>query len=149
MTDSQKIIALTVNPIVNLYEDCKNTLSIVNCKKTVSTENEDMMEWQGSPIKDDMLNDTARKKLESIEKESEQNSLKMRRLEEEILYYRTKFDDLEVRLKNLLNTHGSQNSYLKKSPVTLSYEKMLKFVHSVLARNGQSMSHSPGLQKTS
>ena len=108
-----------------------------------------MLGWQGSPIKDDMLNDTARKKIESIEKESEQNGLKVRRLEEQIVFYRTKFDDLEVRLKNLLNTHGGQNSYLKKSPVTLSYEKMLKFVHSVLARNGSSISHSPNPHKTS
>ena len=41
-----------------------------------------MLGWQGSPIKDDMLNDTARKKIETIEKESEQNGLKVRRLEE-------------------------------------------------------------------
>ncbi len=32
-----------------------------------------------------------------------------------------------------------QNSYLKKSPVTLSYEKLLKFVHSVQQRNGISI----------
>ena len=63
----------------------------------------------------------AKKKLENIEKESEQYSLKVRRLEEDVFYYRTKFDELEVRLKNLLNTHNNQNSYLKKSPITLSY----------------------------
>ena len=34
--------------------------------------------------------------------------------------------------KNLI----SQNVYLKKSPVTLSYEKLLKFVHSIQGRNG-------------
>ena len=84
----------------------------------------------------------AKKKLESIEKQSEQYSLKVRRLEEDVFYYRTKFDELEVRLKNLLNTHNSQNSYLKKSPITLSYEKMLKFVHSVLARSIQSVGSS-------
>lgn len=48
-----------------------------------------------------------------------------------------------------MNTHGGQNSYLKKSPVTLSYEKMLKFVHSVLARNGPSLVHSPIMNKAS
>lgn len=35
----------------------------------------------------------------------------------------------------MLNTHREQNTYLKKSPVTLSYEKMLKFVHSVQSKN--------------
>lgn len=40
-----------------------------------------------------------------------------------------------MRLKNLINTHQQQNTYLKKSPVTLSYEKLLKFVNTVLARN--------------
>jgi hypothetical protein len=30
-----------------------------------------------------------------------------------------------------------QTSYLKKSPITLSYEKLLKFVHAVQARNAQ------------
>ena len=41
-----------------------------------------------------------------------------------------------------MNTHNAQNTYLKKSPVTLSYEKMLKFVHNVQARNVQSMGTS-------
>lgn len=58
----------------------------------------------------------------------------MRKQEEEIGYYRGKFDELELRLKNLLNTHREHNKYLKKSPITLSYEKMLKFVHSVQSR---------------
>lgn len=31
--------------------------------------------------------------------------------------------------------YNNQNSYLKKSPILLSYEKMLKFVHSVQAKS--------------
>ena len=59
------------------------------------------------------------------------------------MFYRSKFDELELRLKSLLNTHSNQNSYLTKSPVILSYEKMLKFVHSVLARNGVKINKVP------
>lgn len=138
--DCHRQIILTVNPIVSLYEDCKNTLSLSNCKKQAQLESF-INEWQDSPIKDD-LNSTAKKKMESIERESEQYSLKVRRLEDDIVYYKAKFDELEVRLKTLLNTHNAQNSYLKKSPVTLSYEKMLKFVHSVQARHPQSIGTS-------
>ena len=32
-TDIWRQFILVLNPIVSLYEDCKNTLSIVNCKK--------------------------------------------------------------------------------------------------------------------
>jgi hypothetical protein len=32
-----------------------------------------------------------------------------------------------------------QSSYLKKSPILLSYEKLLKFVNGVLARNGEKL----------
>lgn len=66
----------------------------------------------------------------------------MRKQEDEISFYKGKFDELEVRLKTLLNTHQSQNTYLKKSPITLSYEKMLKFVHSVQSKSGSSHSIS-------
>lgn len=44
-------------------------------------------------MKDD-LNNTAKKKLENIERESEQYSLKVRRLEDDVSFYRNKFDEL-------------------------------------------------------
>ena len=36
--DCHRQIILTVNPIVSLYEDCKNTLAISNCKKAAHHE---------------------------------------------------------------------------------------------------------------
>lgn len=50
----------------------------------------------------------ARKKLEQYEKEIEQNSLKIRKIEDQCFYYKMSFDQLEERLKNLLNTHQAQ-----------------------------------------
>lgn len=67
-TDCHRQIILTVNPIVSLYDDCKNTLAIANCKKQPQHEHY-INEWQDSPIKED-LNNTAKKKLESVERES-------------------------------------------------------------------------------
>lgn len=61
--------------------------------------------------------------------------MKTKKLEDEVTHYRSKFDELEVWLKNLLSVYYSQNPYLRKSPVALSYEKMLKFVHSTIGRN--------------
>lgn len=49
-TDCHRQIILTVNPIVSLYEDCKNTLTISNCKKAVQQEHY-VNDWQDSPIK--------------------------------------------------------------------------------------------------
>lgn len=65
-TDCFREIILTVNPIVSLYEDCKNTLAISNCKKHPQNEHY-VNEWQESPVKDD-LNNHAKKKMESIER---------------------------------------------------------------------------------
>lgn len=102
---SQKYLVLTLNPIVDLYEDCRNTLSTTLCRAVEPREEEG--EWRPSPLKEE-LNETAKKKLESIERESEQTSIRMRRLEEDCSYYRSRFDELEFRLKNLLNTHAGQ-----------------------------------------
>ena len=54
------------------------------------------------------LSSAAKKKLETIERENEQTSLKIRRLEEECVFYRSRFEELELRLKNLLSTHANQ-----------------------------------------
>lgn len=157
---AQKYIVLCLNPIVDLYEDCKNTLSTTFCRATeeVRDEFEPTENINRSPIRQ-QLNDIAKKKLQGFERLNEQSSLKMRRLQDECALYKARFDELQFRLKNLLNTHAGQvnnliikNTYLKKSPVTLSYEKLLKFVHSVQSRNGggTNLSHNQSqLLKTS
>lgn len=42
------------------------------------------------------------------------------------------------------NPNIIQNSYLKKSPVTLSYEKLLKYVHSVQSRTTPTLNSQYG-----
>ena len=54
------------------------------------------------------LSSAAKKKLEAIERESEQTSIRIRRLEDECGFYKSRFEELELRLKNLLSTHASQ-----------------------------------------
>lgn len=41
-TISQKYLVLTLNPIVDLYEDCKNTLSTTFCKFVQEEPKEDL-----------------------------------------------------------------------------------------------------------
>jgi predicted nuclease with TOPRIM domain len=109
---SQKHLVLTINPIIDLYEDCKNTLSTTLCKNLqdeVRDENEPSEYYRNSPAQE--LNDSAKKRIEVFEKQSEDASLKIRKLEEEINYYKVRFDELEFRLKNLLNTHSAQVPY--------------------------------------
>jgi hypothetical protein len=92
-TDCHREIILTLNPVVSMYEECKNTLAITNCRKlpTTAPENEEDEERiEASPIKEE-LNDTARKQLEFSEKKKEEYSLKLKRQEEDIVFYRKKF----------------------------------------------------------
>lgn len=53
-TLSQKYLVLTLNPIVDLYEDCKNTLSTTFCK-FIQEESKDELEyaeeWKNSPVR--------------------------------------------------------------------------------------------------
>jgi hypothetical protein len=58
---SQKYLILTLNPIVDLYEDCKNTLSTTFCRAFEPKDDENR-EWKASPAKEE-LNDVAKKKL--------------------------------------------------------------------------------------
>ena len=83
------------------------------------------------------MNDRAKRQLEQYEKAAIQNSIRSRKLEEDIGYYKSKFEDLELRLNSLISTHNNQNSYLKKSPIILVFEKLLKFVHGVQGRTSQ------------
>lgn len=50
----------------------------------------------------------ARRRLEIYEKEIDQTLLRLKKVEEDANYYRTRFDELECRLKNLLSTHHAQ-----------------------------------------
>ncbi len=80
---SHKYIILTVNPIVDLFDDCKNTLGLTLCKNVPQTpsnnKEEDWKDWKNSPLKEE-LNETTKKKLESFERENEQTILRMRKL---------------------------------------------------------------------
>jgi hypothetical protein len=55
-----------------------------------------------------MINDSVKKKIENIEKENEQASLKINRLEQDCLYYRARIEDFVVRIKNIINTQNKQ-----------------------------------------
>jgi len=57
----QKYLILTLNPIVDLYEDCKNTLNVTLCRVVLPGKKEDLKEID-SPRKE-MLNAMARKKV--------------------------------------------------------------------------------------
>jgi hypothetical protein len=64
---SQKYLILTLNPIVDLYEDCRNTLSTTFCKAAPIQirEDDEFKDWKASPAREE-LNEVAKKKLESI-----------------------------------------------------------------------------------
>lgn len=68
---SQKYLILTLNPIVDLYEDCRNTLSTTFCKAAPIgiKEEEELRDWKASPAREE-LNEAAKKKLENIEREN-------------------------------------------------------------------------------
>ncbi len=72
----------------------------------------DLSYMTGSQINKEDLNDVTKKKLESFEKETEQAGLRVRKAEEECSYLRSRFEELEIRLKNLVNTHQQQVTYL-------------------------------------
>ena len=62
---TQKHLVLTLNPIVDLYEDCKNTLSATFCKHIQEDYREEMEpseSWKSSPVREE-LNDMTKKKL--------------------------------------------------------------------------------------
>jgi hypothetical protein len=63
---SQKHLLLVINPIVDLYEDCKNTLSATLYKGgAVSREEEEFKDWRGSPVREE-LNNATKKKVEIL-----------------------------------------------------------------------------------
>lgn len=67
-TISQKYLILTLNPIVDLYDDCRNTLSTTFCKAAIQPrEEEEVKDWRASPAREE-LNEVAKKKLENIER---------------------------------------------------------------------------------
>lgn len=61
---TQKYLILTINPIVDLYEDCKNTLSTTFCRASQAKEEEDKEE-KSSPVREE-LNEIVRKKLDAL-----------------------------------------------------------------------------------
>lgn len=89
---SQKHLILVINPIVGLYDDCKNTLSTTFCKFIQSNKGEDdWKDWRTSPLKEE-LNESNKKKMDIFEKETEQTSIKIKKLEDECIFYKTRFD---------------------------------------------------------
>jgi len=65
---TQKHLVLTLNPIVDLYEDCKNTLSTTFCKHMQEEYHDEMdisESWKSSPVREE-LNDMTKKKLETF-----------------------------------------------------------------------------------
>lgn len=74
---TQKYLVLTVNPIVDLYEDCRNTLSTTFCRAVPARE-EEKEEEKGSPVREE-LNEIVRRKLEGLERENEQALIRSRK----------------------------------------------------------------------
>jgi hypothetical protein len=62
----QKYLILTLNPIVDLYEDCKNVLATSLFRSLLSQSKNE--ESKDIDINKDTLNDMARKKLELLER---------------------------------------------------------------------------------
>lgn len=95
-----------------------------------------------SPVKEDnMINDSVRKKIENLERENEQAVIKIGRLEQDCGYYRARIGDFVVRIKNIVSSQNkqvhmkiTQNSYLKKSPMTLTLEKLEQSMASILRK---------------
>lgn len=64
---SHKHLLLVLNPIVDLYEDCRTTLATTLCKhapKEPKDDEEVPKEWKtSSPVREDQLNEFAKKRL--------------------------------------------------------------------------------------
>lgn len=108
---SNRHIVLPITPIVQQYDSCKLSLSLINQQHNVpkrekEPENE---ETDRSPVREEaLLNDSVKKKLESFEKETEQASLRIVRLEQDCAYYRSRIEDFVVRIKNIISTQNKQ-----------------------------------------
>lgn len=127
------------------YDSCKLSLSLINQQYNVPKfektfeEQEPMLQ---SPVKEDnMINDSVRKKIENLERENEQAVIKIGRLEQDCGYYRARIGDFVVRIKNIVSSQNkqvhmkiTQNSYLKKSPMTLTLEKLEQSMASILRK---------------
>lgn len=74
---TQKYLVLTVNPIVDLYDDCRNTLSTTFCRASQAREEEEREE-KSSPVREE-LNEIVRRKLEGLERENEQVLIRSRK----------------------------------------------------------------------
>jgi mRNA-degrading endonuclease RelE of RelBE toxin-antitoxin system len=136
---------LPINPIVQQYDSCKLSLSLINQQYNVPKfektfeEQEPMLQ---SPVKEDnMINDSVRKKIENLERENEQAGIKIGRLEQDCGFYRARIGDFVVRIKNIVSSQNkqvhmkiTQNSYLKKSPMTLTLEKLEQSMASILRK---------------
>jgi mRNA-degrading endonuclease RelE of RelBE toxin-antitoxin system len=130
---------------VQQYDSCKLSLSLINQQYNVPKfektfeEQEPMLQ---SPVKEDnMINDSVRKKIENLERENEQAVIKIGRLEQDCGYYRARIGDFVVRIKNIVSSQNkqvhmkiTQNSYLKKSPMTLTLEKLEQSMASILRK---------------
>ena len=99
----QKYLILTLNPIVELYEDCKNILNATLYRSQFTKSKEE--EAKDMEVSKEMLSSTARRKLEQFEKIMESSTIKIRKIEDECFFYKMKFEELEERLKNLISTH--------------------------------------------
>jgi hypothetical protein len=62
---SQNYLILTLNPIVSLYEECKNTLSATFCRGSPPKDEDETTDWKTSPARED-LSDLAKRKMETI-----------------------------------------------------------------------------------
>lgn len=57
-------------------------------------------------------------------------------MQEKVQFYRNKLNELMIKLKVILNANSSV-SYLKKSQNIMNYEKILKFIQSILNQGQQ------------
>jgi hypothetical protein len=57
-------------------------------------------------------------------------------MQEKVQFYRNKLNELMIKLKVILNAN-SNVSYLKKSQNIMNYEKILKFIQSILNQGQQ------------
>ena len=73
----EKYLIFTLNPIVDLYEDCRNILNATVCKSLFISPSKADKEAD-SPSKE-LLNLTVRRKLEHLEREAEQSYFKLKR----------------------------------------------------------------------
>lgn len=122
---SNRHIVLPITPIVQQYDGCKLSLSLINQqhnipKREKSVDLNEEAPVERSPVREDsMINDSIRKKLENFEKENEQSSIKIIRLEQDCAYYRSRIEDFVVRIKNIINTQNKQvPQTLRRTPTS-------------------------------